>query len=88
MSKINKTPLRNLQRPLRLLGRRSGEPRSLTTSQEGRYLIVPPSHRKFGPQMVMEDMVVMMWMKRMNGMERKKKVKKLKKVRENKVFKN
>ena len=28
MSKTNKTPLRNLQRPLRLLGWRSGEPRS------------------------------------------------------------
>jgi hypothetical protein len=36
--KPTKTPLRNHQRHLRLLGWRSGEPRSYTTLQEGRVL--------------------------------------------------
>ena len=38
MYKTTKTPLRNHKRLLRLLGWRSGEPRSKTTSQEGRDL--------------------------------------------------
>jgi hypothetical protein len=38
LSKPTKTHLKNHQHPLRLLGRCSGEPRSKTTSQEGRDL--------------------------------------------------
>jgi hypothetical protein len=35
--------------------------------QEGRYLVVPPSHRMFAPQMVMEEKVVKMRMIRPMG---------------------
>jgi hypothetical protein len=43
MSKTNKTPLRNLHRPLKLLGGRSGELRCYTPSQDGRDLKVNTS---------------------------------------------
>jgi hypothetical protein len=43
MSKTNKTPLRNLHRPLKLLGGRSGELRCYTTSQDGRDLKINTS---------------------------------------------
>jgi hypothetical protein len=42
------------------------------SSQKGRYLFVPPSHRKFVPQMVIEHKVVMMRMMRMMRMKRRR----------------
>jgi hypothetical protein len=58
MSKTIKTPLRNHQRPLRLLND------AWTTSRK-LYICLSPFTQTVFPQMVMEDKVVMMRMMRM-----------------------